>query len=218
MNTKDILFKLRSERGLSQDELAQKVFVTRQAVSRWENGDTTPSIETLKLLSELYNVSINALLGTNKKLICHCCGMNLDESTFSREMNGRYNQKYCKWCYNKGEFTLDIWEKYAALGQKHFNSFKQQLINELNELHIEGMPKVDNLNVLAGNFINLEYELPNGTLIKFLNDEASYLACQLPSLFEDSRCFGIAAGLDFLLVCTYEKNGVFPELILYKRR
>ena len=38
MNTKDILYHLRTERGLSQDELAAKIFVTRQAVSRWENG------------------------------------------------------------------------------------------------------------------------------------------------------------------------------------
>ena len=38
MDTKDILYRLRTERGLSQDELAANVFVTRQAVSRWENG------------------------------------------------------------------------------------------------------------------------------------------------------------------------------------
>ena len=38
MDTKDILFQLRTQRGLSQDELAEKIFVTRQAVSRWENG------------------------------------------------------------------------------------------------------------------------------------------------------------------------------------
>ena len=38
MDTKDILYRLRTERGLSQDELAANVFVTRQAVSRWETG------------------------------------------------------------------------------------------------------------------------------------------------------------------------------------
>ena len=38
MDTKDILFQLRTQKGLSQDELAEKIFVTRQAVSRWENG------------------------------------------------------------------------------------------------------------------------------------------------------------------------------------
>lgn len=38
METKDIILELRTKRGLSQDDLAEKVMVTRQAVSRWENG------------------------------------------------------------------------------------------------------------------------------------------------------------------------------------
>ena len=38
MDTKDILHQLRTQKGLSQDELAEQVFVTRQAVSRWETG------------------------------------------------------------------------------------------------------------------------------------------------------------------------------------
>lgn len=77
MSTKEILLELRTQKGLSQDELAEKVFVTRQAVSRWENGDTVPNTETLKLLSNLYNVSINTLLGSPNKLVCQCCGMPL---------------------------------------------------------------------------------------------------------------------------------------------
>ena len=67
METKDVLLELRTKNGLSQDELAEKVFVTRQAVSRWENGETVPSTETLKLLSGLVNVSINTLLGADAK-------------------------------------------------------------------------------------------------------------------------------------------------------
>ena len=51
METKDIILKLRLKQGLSQEELAEKVYVTRQAVSRWENGETVPNTETLKMLS-----------------------------------------------------------------------------------------------------------------------------------------------------------------------
>ena len=105
METKEILQELRKKHGLTQDELAEKVFVTRQAVSRWESGDTTPNVDTLKLLSRLYDVSINTLLGSPRQLICQCCGMPLDDSTTSREPGGEFNEDYCKWCYAGGEFA-----------------------------------------------------------------------------------------------------------------
>ena len=53
METKDVILRLREERGLTQSALAQEVFVTRQAVSRWETGETLPETQTLKLLSRL---------------------------------------------------------------------------------------------------------------------------------------------------------------------
>ena len=81
METKDILLQLRTQKGLSQEQLAERVFVTRQAVSRWEAGETTPNPETLKLLSGLYDVSINTLLGSPRQLICQCCGMPLEDAT-----------------------------------------------------------------------------------------------------------------------------------------
>lgn len=105
MATKDVILSLRAKNGLSQDELAEKVFVTRQAVSRWENGETVPNPDTLKLLSALFDVSINTLLGTPRKLICQCCGMPLEDSLLSREPDGSFNEDYCKWCYADGQFA-----------------------------------------------------------------------------------------------------------------
>ena len=96
METKNIILELRTKHGLSQDALAEKVHVTRQAVSRWENGDTIPNTETLKLLSKLFDVSINTLLGSPQQLICQCCGMPLDDSSISKETDGTFNEEYCK--------------------------------------------------------------------------------------------------------------------------
>ena len=96
-----------TEKGLSQEELAGRVFVTRQAVSRWENGETTPGTETLKLLSKEFDVSINTLLGAPRQLICQCCGMPLEDATISKEPDGAFNEEYCKWCYTDGEFKYD---------------------------------------------------------------------------------------------------------------
>ena len=58
MDTKDVILELRTKKGLSQDELAEKLYVTRQAVSRWENGETIPNTETLKLLLSLIHIWI----------------------------------------------------------------------------------------------------------------------------------------------------------------
>ena len=105
MNTKDVILELRTKKGLSQDELAEKVCVTRQAVSRLESGETVPNTETLKLLSRFFDVSINTLLGAPRQLICQCCGMPLEDGNMSREPDGAFNEDYCKWCYTDGAFT-----------------------------------------------------------------------------------------------------------------
>ena len=254
MDEKNIVYQLRTKKGLSQDELAEKVFVTRQAVSRWENGETVPNTETLKLLSNLLNVSINTLLGSPQILICQCCGMPLEYSIISRNEDGTLNEEYCKWCYADGTYTysnmddlidvcvkhmsgdgfseeqareymktklptLNYWKRYDELSDDgQFEKFKKQLIEEINELHIEGMPKVEKLNALVGKFINLEYRIPNGANIKFLDDNTTYLGTQLESEFGGERCFGVVANMEFILVCTYETEGKNPELVIYKKR
>ena len=255
METKNIILQLRTQKGMSQDELAEKIMVTRQAVSRWENGETVPNTETLKLLSKEFDVSINTLLGEPRKLICQCCGMPLeDEAILSHNSDGTLNEDYCKWCYADGTYTysdmdelidvcakhmvnencseeraraymkkllpkLDYWKRYEELSDKgQFDAFKRKLMQEINDLHIEGLPKVEKLNALVGKYVNLEYRLPNGTMVKFLDDEKTYLGNQLESEFGGDRCFGVIASMDFILVATYEAGGENPELVVYKKR
>ena len=106
MKTKEIIKNLREKHNLTQDELAEHLMVTRQAISRWETGETEPNTETLKLLSKEFNVSINTLLGSPVQLICQCCGMPLSEDEMiSKEKDGTFNEDYCKWCYADGEFV-----------------------------------------------------------------------------------------------------------------
>ena len=254
MSTKDVIYELRTKNNLSQDELAEKVFVTRQAVSRWENGDTVPNTETLKLLSKLYDVSINTLLGAPRQLVCQCCGMPLEDAIISREQDGTRNEEFCKWCYADGTFTysdmddlidvcvphmanqgfsegqaraymkemlpkLDYWKKFGEYSDGgKFEAFKRQLIDEINALQIEGMPRLEHLNALVGAYVNLAYPLPSGISVKFLNDQATYLGNQLESEKEPGRCYGILANRDFILICSYGAEGADPELLLYKKR
>ena len=254
MNTKDVIYELRTKNGLSQDELAEKVFVTRQAVSRWETGETVPNTETLKLLSGVFNVSINTLLGSPRKLVCQCCGMPLEDAIIGKNKDGSLNEDYCQWCYADGTYTysdmddlinvcvghmagegfteeqaraymkqllptLDYWKRYEQLSDNgQFEAFKQQLIREINDLHIEGMPRVESLNALVGRFVNLAYPLPSGESVKLLNDGTTYLGTQLEPAFGGERCFGVLANMDFILISTYEAEGRNPELVLYKKR
>ena len=254
MTTQDVIYELRTKNGLSQDELAEKVYVTRQAVSRWENGDTVPNTETLKLLSNLFKVSINTLLGSPNQLICQCCGMPLDDSIIGRNKDGSLNEDYCQWCFADGTYTysdmddlievcvpnmvdqgfseeqareylkenlpkLDYWKRYEELSDNgEFEVFKKKLIAEINDLHIEGMPKVESLSALVGRYVNLEYKLPSGMKAKFIDDNTTYLGNQLESEFGGDRCFGILANMDFILICTYGEGGTDPELVLYKKR
>lgn len=254
METKDVLRELRTRQGLSQDELAEKVFVTRQAVSRWENGETVPNTETLKLLSRLYEVSINTLLGAPRKLICQCCGMPLEDAILGRDKDGQLNEDYCQWCYADGTYTydnmdelievclphmigeglpegqaraylkqalprLDYWKRHEELSDGgQFETFKRNLVDEINALSVPGMPKVEKLNALVGNYVNLAYPLPSGACVQFLDDRTTYLGTQLESENGDERCFGVLANADFILICTYGEGGADPELLLFKRR
>ena len=105
MNTCEILKTLREKNGLTQEQLAERLLVTRQAVSRWENGETQPNTDTLKILSREFDVSVNTLLGSPRRLFCQCGGMPLTEdSLLSRETDGTFNEDYCKWCYTDGKF------------------------------------------------------------------------------------------------------------------
>jgi transcriptional regulator with XRE-family HTH domain len=106
MKTSEILKSIRIKNNLTQDEMAEKLLVTRQAISRWENGETEPNIESLKLLSTIFNISINTILGSPQKLICQCCGMPLDDDNMiSREIDNSFNEEYCKWCYVDEKFV-----------------------------------------------------------------------------------------------------------------
>ena len=108
MEIRDILKNLREKQHLTQEQLAERVMVSRQAVSRWENGETQPNTDTLKLLSKEFGVSINTLLRSPRQLICQCCGMPLSEDNMiSREPDGNYNEEYCRWCYTDGAFAYE---------------------------------------------------------------------------------------------------------------
>lgn len=132
METKDILLELRKDLNLSQDEFAGRLFVTRQAVSRWENGETTPNTETLKLIAQTFQVSVDHLLG-HPSGQCQSCGMLLQrEEDKGTEQNGSKSEEYCSFCFQQGEFTKDI--SMAEMAEHNLQDLSSW--NEENEINL----------------------------------------------------------------------------------
>lgn len=91
------LFKLRKERGLSQEALAEKVNTTRQAISKWENNQGFPETEKLMILSNIFEVSIDYLLKDS-------------ESTDTQSTDGYYvsREKAESWILHEKNFSRRI--------------------------------------------------------------------------------------------------------------
>lgn len=106
MNLHTTILDVRKKSGLSQEEFAEKLFVTRQAVSRWENGETTPTIDTLKAVAEIFSVDANTLLGLKETPICQSCAMPLKSiGDFGTNADDTVNTEYCGYCFVSGGFS-----------------------------------------------------------------------------------------------------------------
>ena len=68
MELNEKLQELRKSKGMTQEELAEVLYVSRTAISKWESGRGTPSIESLKQISAFFSVSIDDLLSAEKAL------------------------------------------------------------------------------------------------------------------------------------------------------
>ena len=146
------------------------------------------------------------------------CGTNCEDCDL-------FKNSKCSGCINTNSCPFGkkcFIAKYIEIGGKEsFEEIKKELINEINSLTIDGMSKIDDLIPLNGAFVNLEYRLPNGINVRFLNEDEIYLGTQIECEFNDgelNRYFGIVANMNFILVSEYDEDGNNTELILYKKR
>lgn len=146
------------------------------------------------------------------------CGAECDKCGYGKNHN-------CKGCEASGGCPFGkacfIFEYIKNFGAENFMLFKKQLMSEFNALNVSGLPEITELYALNGAFVNLEYPIPSGGSVRLLDDKAVYLGNQVENIFDDGtsgKCYGLVAGLDFLLVCEYGENGSDPEIVVYKRR
>lgn len=108
MDTSKAIYELRKRKGLSQEEFAERLSMTRQAVSRWERGETVPTTDNLKLMASTFGVAVDYLLG-RPSAFCQSCGMILsDDNDRGTESDGSPSSDYCAYCYRNGAFTEDV--------------------------------------------------------------------------------------------------------------
>ena len=106
MEFKDALVIARRSRGLTQEQLAAKLFVTRQAVSRWERGEVVPGIDMIKLIAMVLDVPVTMLIDMPDHF-CQSCGMILTPEDCGTDADGHRTDHYCKWCFDQGEYTYE---------------------------------------------------------------------------------------------------------------
>lgn len=134
MNINEKILLLRKKEGLSQESLAEKLNVTRQTVSNWELGQTTPDIEQAQTLSKIFKISLDDLVdnklefevkdNTNnilKKLVGKTCFLLINDD---------YENSYLN--YNNKVKVLDINNSFIRI---EYNQGKK-IINKLIDIDI----------------------------------------------------------------------------------
>lgn len=121
--------KIRSARksaGLTQEQLAEKLFVCRQAITKWEAGKGMPDLENLRQLSGLLDISIDSLLdgGEGLDLSVTRARIHLEDYAYTRTLKGRWNKKagqkdmaVCK-TYPNAEIHALLARQIPAKGEK----------------------------------------------------------------------------------------------------
>ena len=118
MNLAERLTLLRKENGISQLELAEKLGVSRQAVSRWETGASVPSTEKLISLSKLYSVSMAYLIGEENVIQKNDIESNLYTAQQETEKKNKYILVEKKACVLVICFVLLLAIAVATYGRK----------------------------------------------------------------------------------------------------
>ncbi len=106
MAIKDTIAAIRKEAGITQGEMARRLYVTRQAVSRWETGETTPGTDMVKPICVTFGVPLERFFDMPTSYYCQCCSMPMPETDLrGTEADGAKSSDFCKFCYDHGDFT-----------------------------------------------------------------------------------------------------------------
>ena len=185
MKVGEAISAARKRVGYTQEQLAAKVFVTRQAVSRWENGDSEPSIDMRKLIASVLDIPVADLLELPDGPVCQCCGTPFDVPNMPLGTNadGTQNPDYCGWCYSDGKFTSsgldDLIEKNVPYLMDATGYSQEEAVSFMGALMptLKRWRKVENVNVSAHAARSVFYVCPTCGNVVWSMGEAVVACC-----------------------------------------
>ena len=127
MKFSEKLKKLRQEQNLTQDDLADKIFVTRTAISKWETDNGYPSIESLKMLAKLFNTTIDELISKEDVKIKEDLELKNSKINHYIALGGLVIAVICAICifFIKNAIVLGVITGFAILGACLYFTFTQ---------------------------------------------------------------------------------------------
>ena len=177
--------RARRSAGLTQEQLAAKVYVTRQAVSRWETGESEPGIDMRKLLSSVLGVPVASLLELPDAPACQCCGTPFDapDMQYGTNADATENTDYCWRCYHDGKFTSEgldeIIERNVPYLMQATGYSQEEAVSFMGALlpTLKRWGGVTNRNVVANLKRSVLYVCPSCANIVWSAGEATVSCC-----------------------------------------
>lgn len=209
MNTlPDVLKKLRTTKGLSQDELSVQLGISRSSVSMYERGEREPDITTMNKITDFYNVTVDFLLGNTDMVICPVCGFGDNPlNEYSRKEHEERHKNY-----------LNLKEKYPFL----MNSQDANKFYDINNKNIYGhgyeyikqIPTNDIVKYID-NMIKAQFSLEcSGRQFLNITDYDSFVKNEIISLlsefnyFTDEQINAIKTNYSEILGDYHKKNSI----------
>ena len=175
----------RRQAGLTQEQLAARVYVTRQAVSRWETGESEPGIDMRKLLARVLDVPVADLLDLPDVPACQCCGAPFDvpNMPYGTNADGTENPDFCMWCYHDGKFTSqgldEIIERNVPYLVQATGYSEEEAVSFMGAVlpTLKRWSAVENCNVAANLKKGCFYVCPNCGNVVWSAGEATVSCC-----------------------------------------
>lgn len=202
MKLNEKIYKLRKQKGWSQDDLSEKVGVSRQAISRWENGQALPELEKTKILAQIFEISLDELVNENEITNSNVENEKNENKRLQKDITIKKNRKiifFLVFAVVISIFVAIVLYRYLMinlfcnrLNEIEYNNFhlekiiadssdSYQIVTEyIDYFYKDNYCKTEYLDPKTNNILKLEYEKLGEYYYNINLEEGNYKLIQLP--------------------------------------